>query len=190
MFRFARVLRCLVALGLIVSMSACATYQPPPPAFHAALKQPYQLDAGDRLAISVFEQPNLSRSYTIDKSGNLSFPLIGTVRAKGRKLSSIQAEIQRRLGAEYLRDPKVSAEIDQYRPFFIMGQVGTPGQYSYVPGMTVQNAIAIAGGYTPRAFQGNADITRTVNGEVLTGRVEISEPIMPGDTIYLRERLF
>ena len=190
MFRFSSVLRCVGALCLLASISACAAYRPPPPNFHEALKQPYQLDAGDRLNITVFEQPNLSRSYTINKSGNLSFPLVGSVRAKGRTLPQIQAEIKRKLGADYLRDPKVSAEVDQYRPFFIMDEVGTPGQYNYVPGMTIQNAIAIAGGYSPRAYQGNADVTRNVNGQILTGRVDISEPIMPGDTVYLRERLF
>ena len=71
-----------------------------------------------------------------------------------------------------------------------MGEVGQPGQYTYVPGMTVQNAIAVAGGYTPRALQSNADVTRKINGEILTGRVLISNPVLAGDTIYVRERLF
>jgi polysaccharide export outer membrane protein len=71
-----------------------------------------------------------------------------------------------------------------------MGEVGAAGQYSYVPGMTVQKAIAAAGGFTPRAFQGNVDITRSINGKVMTGRVPISDPLLPGDTVYVRERLF
>ncbi len=71
-----------------------------------------------------------------------------------------------------------------------MGEVGTSGQYTYVPGMTVQNAVAIAGGFTARAEQANSDITRNVNGNVMTGRVSIGDPILPGDTIYIRERLF
>ena len=70
------------------------------------------------------------------------------------------------------------------------GEVGAPGQYTYVPGMTVQNAIAIAGGYSARAEQKDADVTRQINGKVMTGRVPITDPILPGDTIYLRERLF
>jgi polysaccharide export outer membrane protein len=90
----------------------------------------------------------------------------------------------------YLRDPDVTIEVDRYRSVFIMGEVGQAGQYSYVPGMTVQNAIAVAGGYSPRANQANVDVTRKINGRILTGRVSISDPIMAGDTIYVRERLF
>ncbi len=90
----------------------------------------------------------------------------------------------------YLRNPDVSVEVDRYRPVFVMGEVGAAGQYSYVPGMTVQKAIAAAGGFTARANQSNVDVTRTVNGKVLTGRVVTSDPLLPGDTIYVRERLF
>ena len=71
-----------------------------------------------------------------------------------------------------------------------MGEVGSSGQYAYVPGMTVQNAVAIAGGFSARAEQANSDVTRHVNGNVMTGRVSIGDPILPGDTIYIRERLF
>ena len=88
------------------------------------------------------------------------------------------------------RDPDVAVEVDRYRPIFVMGEVNTAGQYSYVAGMTVQNAIAVAGGFTSRGAQSNVDVTRNINGKVLTGRVPITDPIMPGDTIYIRERLF
>ena len=90
----------------------------------------------------------------------------------------------------YLRDPDVTIEVDRYRSVFIMGEVGQAGQYSYVPGMTAQTAIAVAGGYSPRANQRDVDITRKINGEIMTGRVTISDPILAGDTIYVRERLF
>ena len=81
-------------------------------------------------------------------------------------------------------------EIDRYRPIFVMGEVGASGQYSYVPGMTVQKAIAIAGGFSARANQSNVDVTRDINGRVITGRVVTSDPLLPGDTVYIRERLF
>ncbi|MGI9355431.1 MAG: polysaccharide biosynthesis/export family protein, partial [Rhizobiaceae bacterium] len=90
----------------------------------------------------------------------------------------------------FIRNPDVSGEVERYRPFFIMGEVSTSGQYTYVPGMTVQNAIAIAGGYTARANQESVDITRQINGKVLTGRVPITDPILPSDTIHIRERIF
>jgi polysaccharide export outer membrane protein len=84
----------------------------------------------------------------------------------------------------------VSVEIDRYRPIFVMGEVGAAGQYSYVPGLTVQKAVAIAGGFSARANQESVDITRDINGEVITGRVRTSDPLLPGDTVYVRERLF
>ena len=178
----------LTLAGFVVS--GCATYQPVDEAFHKVLNQQYLLDAGDSIRITVFEQAELTKSYSVDKAGNIAFPLIGVVPARGRTTKQIEADIAIKLKAGYIRDPDVSAEIDRYRPFFIMGEVGSSGQYVYVPGMTVQNAIAIAGGYTSRAYQGDADITRQVNGQILNGRVPISDPIMPGDTIYVRERLF
>ena len=171
------------------ALSGCATYQPASPAFHAVLQKPYHLDAGDKLRISVFEQEDLTKTYSVDKAGYVAFPLIGSVAARGRTVKQLEAEIARKLAADYLRDPNVSVEVDRYRPVFIMGEVGAPGQYTYVPGMTIQNAIAVAGGYSSRAYQADADVTRHVNGQVLTARVPITDPVMPGDTIYLRERL-
>jgi len=180
-----------IAVGMLsVAMVSCASYKPVSEAFHKVLSQPYQLDAGDRLRITVFEQRELTNTYAVDKAGYIAMPLIGSVAARGRTTKQLEAAIAAGLRNGFLRDPDVSVEIDRYRPFFIMGEVGSAGQYVYVPGMTVQNAIAIAGGYTPRAEQENADITRHVNGDVMTGRVPISDPILPGDTIYVRERLF
>jgi polysaccharide export outer membrane protein len=102
----------------------------------------------------------------------------------------MEAEIAAKLRQGYIRDPDVSVEVERYRPVFIMGEVGAAGQYSYVPGMTAQKAIAAAGGFSPRAYQGNVDVTRTINGKVMTGRVRITDPLLPGDTVYVRERLF
>ncbi len=115
---------------------------------------------------------------------------LAVFRRAGATAKQIEADIAAKLRNGFLRDPDVSVEIDRYRPFFVMGEVGTAGQYVYVPGMTVQNAIAIAGGFSPRANQASADITRQINGKVINGRVPLSDPIMPGDTIYIRERLF
>lgn len=173
-----------------VMLAGCAGYQPAPKAFHEAVIQPYRLDAGDRLRITVFEQAALTGTYSIDQAGYIAFPLIGSVPARGRTLQELEGAVASSLRQGYLRDPDVSIEIDRYRSFFIMGEVGQAGQYSYVAGMTVQNAIAIAGGYTPRANQRNVDITRKINGEIMTGRVLITDPILAGDTIYVRERLF
>jgi len=181
----------LIALGLAaMTLSACSSYRPAPPAFHAALNEPYMLNSGDRVRVTVFEQARLTNNYSVDQSGYIAFPLIGSVPASGKTVKQLEGVIASKLRGGYLRDPDVSVEVDRYRPIFIMGEVGGSGQYSYVPGMTVQKAIAAAGGFSPRANQENVDITRAVNGEVVTGRVLISDPILPGDTVYVRERLF
>ena len=181
----------LVALCFAATiLSACSGYRPAPAAFHATLNEPYRLNAGDRVRITVFEQDSLTNTYNVDQSGYVAFPLVGSVPARGKTVKELEGVIAAKLRGGYLRDPDVSIEVDRYRPMFIMGEVGAAGQYSYVPGMTVQKAIAAAGGFSPRANQENVDITRQINGEVVTGRVLISDPILPGDTIYVRERFF
>ena len=138
----------------------------------------------------MFEQAGLTNTYTVDQAGYIAFPLIGQVAARGQTLPALEGAIASRLKQGYLRDPDVTIEVDRYRPVFVMGEVGRPGQYSYVPGMTAQNAVAIAGGFTSRASQKDVDVTRKINGQVITGRSIISTPVMAGDTIYVRERLF
>lgn len=183
-----------LSIALIVAVTAavssCSSYRPAPKAFHEATIQPYRVDSGDRLRITVFDQRDLTNTYSVDQAGYIAFPLIGSVPARGRTIQELEGQIAAQLQKGYLRNPDVSIEVDRYRSIFVMGEVGQPGQYTYVPGMTVQNAIALAGGYTPRALQANADITRKINGEILTGRVLISDPVLAGDTIYVRERLF
>ena len=173
-----------------LALSACASYSPPPAAFHEATIQAYRVDSGDRLRITVFEQAGLTGSYAIDQAGYLTFPLVGSIPARGKTLPELEKAIAAKLRGGYLRDPDVTIEVDRYRSVFIMGEVGQAGQYSYVPGMTVQNAIDVAGGFTPRANQTLVDVTRKVNGKIITGSVPITDPVIAGDTIYVRERLF
>jgi polysaccharide biosynthesis/export protein len=180
-----------LAIGLLsLTLGGCTTAKPPSPAFHAVLNQPYRLDAGDRVRVTVFEQESLTNTYAVDKAGYLALPLVGSVAARGRTTSDVQNAITTALANGFLRNPDVSVQVDQYRPFFVMGEVTTGGQYSYVPGMTAQNAVAIAGGFSPRADHRTVDITRQVNGQVVTGRVLVSDPVLPGDTVTVRERLF
>ncbi len=178
------------ALAAALALAGCSGYRPAPQAFHAAIQQPYLLDSGDVLRITVFEQEGLTNTYAVNQAGYVSFPLVGAVPARGRTTAQLEAAIAAALRNGYIRDPDVSVEVDRYRPVFIMGEVGAAGQYAYVPGMTVQQAIAAAGGFSPRAQQANVDITRSINGKVMTGRVLTSDPVLPGDTVYVRERLF
>lgn len=183
-----------MALAIVLTATAvlggCSAYSPAPKGFQEATIQPYRLDSGDRLRISVFEQPGLSNTYTVDQAGYISFPLVGQVAARGQTMVALEGGIAAKLKQGYLRDPDVTIEMDRYRPVFVMGEVGRPGQYSYVPGMTAQNAIAIAGGFTPRGNQRDIDVTRKINGRSITGRTSISSAVLAGDTIYVRERLF
>ena len=114
---------------------------------------PYTLDSGDKLRIVVFGQDALSNNYTVDAQGAVSLPLVGAIEARGLTTAQLGSAIAGRLKSGYVRDPSVAVEIDTYRPFFVLGEVTFPGQYPYVPNMTVENAIAIAGGFTPRALQ-------------------------------------
>lgn len=151
---------------------------------------PYVLDTGDRLRVFVYGQPNLSRAYTIDQEGKITVPLIGAVEARGRTTGQLQGAIRHRLGIEYVRDPQVTVDIIQNRPFFIYGEVKTGGQFPYVSGMTVETAIAIAGGYSERASTRNYRVTRRANGYVEEIIVAADFPLLPGDTVYVKERFF
>ena len=185
--------RC-ISIALMIAASAlvtsCTSYRPAPKAFHEATIQPYRVDSGDRLRITVFDQKDLTNTYSVDQAGYIAMPLIGAVAARGKTVQELEGQVAAKLRQGFLRNPDVTIEIDRYRSVFVMGEVGQAGQYSYVPGMTVQNAIAVAGGYSPRANQSNVDITRKINGKIMTGRVSISDPVLAGDTIYVRERLF
>jgi len=185
-----RFLALLPVLAIAQVLAGCSGYRPAPAAFHSAITQPYRLGAGDRIRVTVFEQEGLTNTYSVDQSGYVAFPLVGNVPARGKTVQEMEGALAAQLRQGYLRDPDVSVEVDRYRPIFVMGEVGAAGQYSYVPGLTAQKAIAIAGGFSPRANQGNVDITRDINGKVMTGRVLTSDPVLPGDTIYVRERLF
>ncbi|ETR77567.1 sugar transporter [Afipia sp. P52-10] len=151
----------------------------------------YHLDAGDRLRIVVYGQEGLSNSYSVDAAGAITMPLIGTVPARGATPAQLARAITSRLQNGFIREPYVAVEIEAYRPFFILGEVAAPGQYPYVPNMTAESAVAIAGGFTPRAKRGTVEITRT-DPMMGPGRIVAppNMPLQPGDTIVVGERWF
>jgi len=149
---------------------------------------PYLLDTGDRLRVFVYGQPNLSRIYIVDHGGMITVPLIGPVRARGLTTFDLEGVIRRRLGSEFVRNPQVTVDIQQNRPFFILGEVRNAGQYPYVSGMTVQTAVAIAGGYSERASDRTFRITRRINGYVEQIEAPSDYVVKPGDTVYVYER--
>ena len=149
---------------------------------------PYLLNTGDKLRVFVYGQPSLSRIYTVDQIGDVAVPLIGNVRARNRTTTQLAHAIADRLAREFVRDPQVTVDVGQNRPFFILGEVRLPGQYPYVSDMTVETAVAIAGGYTERASERCFRITRRMNGLVDQIEAPADYPLQPGDTVYVYER--
>ncbi|MBR0812286.1 polysaccharide export protein [Bradyrhizobium diazoefficiens] len=150
----------------------------------------YHLDAGDKLRVVVYGQEGLTNSYAIDAGGSITMPLIGAVPARGRTTAGLAGEIAARLRNGYIREPSVAVEIEAYRPFFILGEVTAPGQYPYVPNMTVESAVAIAGGFSPRAKRDVVTVTHTENGGSMRAVVPLGTPLNPGDTVFVGERWF
>ena len=150
----------------------------------------YTLDAGDKLRVVVFGQEGISGTYLVDAGGNVSLPLVGTVPARGATTQKLARIITERLKQGYVREPHVTVAIESYRPFFILGEVTTPGQYPYVPNMTVENAIAVAGGFSPRAKKGTVELTRNADGRRFTSDVPLNYSLRPGDTVVVKERWF
>ena len=150
----------------------------------------YRLDSGDLLRVTVFGQVDLSGDFRVDDNGSIALPLLAPVRARGFTPVEFSQHLAGVLSQRLLRNPAVSVEVTQYRPFFILGEVNQPGQYPYVNGMTVMTAAAIAGGFTYRADTSQVVITRHLGGYLIEGPAAVSLAIMPGDTVHVRERLF
>ena len=178
--------RWIIGLCLAAAMAVAGCATRPNADFKADV--PYTLASGDRLRVIVFGQDALSNTYGVSSSGTISMPLIGAVRAQGLTTPALERAVEAKLRDGFIRDPKVSIEVDAYRPFFVLGEVTLAGQYPYIAGMTAETAVAVAGGYTPRANKYEVDLTRVVDGHPVTASVPVDQPIKPGDTIFVRER--
>ena len=149
----------------------------------------YTLDSGDRLRVVVFRHDDLSGEFEVDGSGYFAMPLIGEVDAAGLSTRQLEQRIAERLRDGYLVDPQISIEILNFRPFFILGEVNQPGQYPYASGMSVINAVALAGGFTFRARENAIAVQRGGSGAPQVV-VTADTPILPGDIIRVPERFF
>ncbi|MGF7159958.1 polysaccharide export outer membrane protein [Rhodoligotrophos appendicifer] len=150
----------------------------------------YRIGSGDTLNIRVYGQEDLSGNFIVDGSGNISMSLIGTVRVAKLTVPEISRSIERRLSQKYLRDPSVSVQVASQRPFYILGEVQSPGGFPYAAGMTIQTAIALGGGYTPRANQGDVLVTRRSSSGTHSVLMPVITPLYPGDIVYIKERWF
>jgi polysaccharide export outer membrane protein len=159
-------------------------------AFEPSLAPSYRLGAGDQVRIIVFGEEDLSGEFFVDGSGMVSLPLIGEAPAAGKTLAEFRAELEARLSDGYLNDPRVSAEVLNYRPFYILGEVEESGEYPYTDGLTVMNAVARAGGFTYRANTRVVFIKRADTEAEVEVPLTATVRVMPGDTIRIAERFF
>jgi len=170
----------LAAFGLAIMLSVHA---------QAATDQ-YRLGPGDKVRVTVFGDDQLSGEFQVDANGTIAMPLIGDVEAGGHTTNELAANVVQKLQKDYLKNPKVSVEVVDYRPFYILGEVRNPGSYPYVNGMRVMNAIALAGGFTYRAREGHMKINRDIDGKMQELDADQATVVLPGDVIEVPERFF
>lgn len=181
----------LAMLAAAITVAACGTGREGIPSEMAAqASQPYRLAPGDRLRIAVFGHPEHTGKFAIDNSGNINFPLLGNVRAADRTVKELTDRLTTKLNENFLVDPKISVEVLNYRPFFILGEVNAAGKYEYMPDLTVRKAIALAGGFTRRAAKDRVILRRPNKDGVQSYRVPLKTKILPGDTIEVERRVF
>lgn len=190
---------CILCLGLWGCSSAPVAA--PVPAAPAATAEgapavavslaSYKLGAGDRLRVSVFNEEALSGEFLVDGTGMVSMPLIGEVFVEGLTVRDFQRKFEEELeSGDFLIDARVSAEVLNYRPYYILGEVENPGEYPYSAGLSVMNAVATAGGFTYRANKRNVFVRSGEGGDEVRVRLTPSTKLQPGDTIRIGERIF
>ncbi|MBD0787147.1 polysaccharide export protein [Vibrio sp. Y2-5] len=149
----------------------------------------YLLGTGDRIEIIVYGEPDMSMKFKVSKSGVVNFPYIGEVVIAGRTPRAIETEIEERLRGDYLLNPMVTINMESFRLFYIFGEVTSPNGYEYQPKLTVEQAIAIAGGFTDRADRDDISIRSGTTNEIIED-VELTHPVQPGDTVIVEQSFF
>src|SRR5262245_12650282 len=182
--------RKMMALAIfLIALAACTRY--PPEIYGFEFDHHYVLDAGDEVRVVVYEVDNLPQTFKVDASGHISMPMAGVVTARGRTVQQLEAAIAGRLRGCFVNGPKVAVQIVTDRPFYVLGEVRNAGQYAFVNGITVEAAVAVAGGYTERAYLAEARVVRPgPEGSRIVSYVPGGYPVRPGDTIYVPERWF
>ena len=185
----------LLAALFLAACGTTSTPSPQPSSFSAAPTSAsadpvYVLGAGDELRVIVFGENDLSGSFEVDGQGMVAMPLVGQVQAGGLSLREFEETFEAVLKEGYLLDPRVSAEVANFRPFYIIGEINNGGEFPFTDGMSVLNAVAVAGGYSYRADRRKVKITRITNGQEQEIEAGPSSNVMPGDVIRVLERFF
>ena len=150
----------------------------------------YRLGQGDAIAIQVFDEPDLTLETAVGASGAINYSYLGDVKVAGKSPAELETHITSLLQNGYLVNPSVNVTVTQYRPFFINGEVRSPGGYPYQPGLTLDRAIALAGGLTDRASTRKMYVTKENSSSSEEKRVSLGFKVQPGDTISIREGFF
>lgn len=182
----------LVSLTFALASAACGSRGEIAMAPPVDANEPYHLGPGDKVRITVFGQPTLTGEYTVTGAGDIAFPLVGNVPVTDSTVEQLQDALRARLAAGYFEDPKVSAEIIDYRPYYVLGEVNSPGKYPYAIGLTIDQAVATSGGYTYRANTNMVYVKRALSTKewLVDLRKDRSFQVRPGDTIRVAERFF
>jgi protein involved in polysaccharide export with SLBB domain len=183
----------LVTLTMIAMVpTACVHHDVPAIAASQLAGTPsvYRLGLGDKLRVSIFGEPSLSGEYQVSGSGVVTMPLVGDVRAVGLTASELEAALTARYAAGYLKQPRISLEVFDFRPYSILGEVQRPGRYQTSEGLTVLGAVAAAGGYTYRANTRQVFLRRAGENQERPVTLDHDFPIQPGDIVRVGERYF
>ena len=151
----------------------------------------YQLGAGDVISIVVFGEDDLKRGpIKLTDAGTISYPVLGELKVLGHTVGELEKIIADGLRGRYLVNPRVAVSVDEYRPFFIHGQVKNGGSFPFQPGLTVRKAVSVAGGFTERASKDKIFIVRDKEKGSAPVKVDIDAPVAPGDIITVEESFF
>ena len=151
----------------------------------------YRLGTGDVITITVFGEDDLKKEHIrLTDAGTISYPVLGELPVRGKTVGDLEKMVTEGLRGRYLVNPRVSVSIDEYRPFFINGQVGTSGKFPYQPGLTVRKAVTIAGGFKERASLSKIFVVREGDKSNTPVKVDLNTPIYPGDMITVEESFF
>lgn len=178
------------ATGLLALLTGACAGTIPTGEAETLVASDYRVGAGDQLRITVFGEADLTGQYLINPQGDIAFPLIGNVAAGGKTIAELTRDLTTALQQDYIRQPNVSVEVLNYRPFFILGEVRTPGTYPFSANLTVLNAVATAQGFTYRADRRRVFIKHAWEDQERVYQLTTTTPVQPGDTVRIGERLF
>lgn len=181
-------MRLAASLLLLMSVTGCAGKVLPPAPLVS--QSSYYLGRGDRIKVAVYGQPALTGEFAVSGNGDVSLPLVGTMEVQGLTIAQFRSELEAVLARDFFRNPQVSAEIVNFRPVYVLGEVGAPGEFRFEEGMTVYSLVARAGGFSYRADKKRVYIRRDTEPNEVGYALESGSAVQPGDTVRIGERIF